>query len=130
MPVSSADHLQTSRPHWAAVLLCCVLSISAPFAESTVVQVLSGVSPSPPVGPTMSEEEDDVEDEEDLYRVRGLNDSWQAERRLADFPIFCIAPESPDPRLTPFWARRASPYHRGPGCEHAYRNGNGGPLLC
>jgi hypothetical protein len=128
MPASSAACVRLSRPRWAAVLLGCLLSVLAPFAESTAVQVLEGVAP--PADESMSDEEDSVDDEEDLYRGRGPDDSWQAERRQADFPLFYDAPDSPDPRLRPFSARRAAAYHRGPGCEHAYRNGSGTPLLC
>jgi len=130
MSASSVTLLHLTRPHWPAVLVSCLLSVLAPFAESTVVQLLTSVSPPSTAEQMLSEEEDSIEDEEDLYRVRGPNDSWRAERQQADFPIIDATPDSPDPSLTPFFARRASAYHRGPGCEHAYRNGRGGPLLC
>jgi len=128
MPASPATlFLPSHRPHWPAVLLCCLLSVLAPFAESTVLQVIEASASQ--TGDELSER-DDLEDEEDLIRVRDLNDSWRAERQQAFFLSWEIFSTSPDPRLTPFSARRSQPHHSGPGSEHAYRNGFGGPLHC
>jgi hypothetical protein len=100
------------------------------FGESSILRLIEGVPPVFQPGRALIELEDSPEGRDDLFRVRGLNDSWRAERRQPASAHFCFLTDLPDPRLTPFQARLAPPHHHGPGCEHAYRNGCGGPLLC
>jgi hypothetical protein len=114
---------------WPAVLLGCVLSVLAPFGESTIVQLIEGGLAHSQSVRTLSEG-DSIEDEEDLYRPRLEDDSWRIERKHAASLLCCFCVDQPDSFLTHLQARRAAPHHHGPGCEHAYRNGSGGPLLC
>src|SRR5262245_46744071 len=129
MPRSFASSLRSSCLHWPAVLLACVLSVLAPFGASTVVQLLEGSEDTAQEGHRLSER-DSIEDEEDLYRPRVEDDSWQIDRKHATPLLCCCVPDQPAVTLTHLQACRAAPHHHGPGCEHAYRNGSGGPLLC
>src|SRR4051812_50010508 len=113
-----------NRPPWPAVLLCCLLSVSAPLAESTIVPLFDPTA-APVTGLCIAEQDDQIEDEDDLYSARGVNASLRLERRQAG-PLLFISDAIPaDPRLTPFSARRAAADRVGAGCEHASRNGHG-----
>src|SRR5436305_211861 len=89
------------RPPWPAVLLCCLLSVSAPLGESTIVPLFDPAA-APCAGLAIAEPDDSSEDEDDLFTARGVNDSLRLERREAG-PLLFISDAIPaDPRLTPF----------------------------
>jgi hypothetical protein len=125
---SFAATVRSTCLRWPAVLLGCVLSVLAPFGESTVVQLIEGGSALSQTCPTMSER-DTIEDEEDLYKPKAEDDSWRIDRKHATPLLCCVVADQPDAFLTHLQARRAAAHHHGPGCEHAYRNGCGGPML-
>jgi len=119
------------KPTWhrcLAVLLGCVVSLTAPFDMDTVVQVLDG-SVANQLPSAIYGIPDDNDDEDNLVRPtapQGRRDS-RKQPRLAGpptapqngFVLRCV------PRLqSSRWLALR------PGGEHAFRNGCGTPLLC
>jgi hypothetical protein len=129
MPGDFANTLRWACLRWPAVLLACVLSVLAPFAESAVVRAIEG-SPALSLGGASITETDDVEDEEDLYRPSSREDAWRTEHRLAAHLFAGFADDCSASCHLPLPQHRAAPDHNASGGEHAYRNGCGGPLLC
>jgi hypothetical protein len=111
-----------------AVLLCCLLSVAAPFSESALMEVIEGHPSSPSAVPQLAEAEEPIDDEEDLLRSAGLREGRRSERKHAlPQPLlpFVAAPVGwPDPAPTSDHPLRRA------GSEHAFRNGFGSPLLC
>lgn len=129
MSVPPTSLTRLPRLHGLAVVLCCLLSVLAPFSEGTVVQWLDATSPAEGTASTLSED-DSIEDEEDVISGRARGDTCRSHRkRQSAVPLclrVCLAACCPSP--PPF--RAAAPDHLAPLSERARHNGWGGPLLC
>jgi hypothetical protein len=122
---TSQRSLSSPLPRLTAVLLCCVLSFTAPFDLSAVAEVIDEDLPLAPGGSMLVENEEPVDWTEDLLRAARSNDTRRDERKLA-------CPHLIVPTIC--WSRFSLPHSDLPlsssGGENANRNGYGGPLLC
>jgi hypothetical protein len=128
---SACRHRQ--RPtwqRWLLVLVCCAVSLTAPFDMDTVAEVLAGCVPSHLSHCMVSNADDNDPDEDNLLRPTSGPDFRCDVRKQPRLP----GPVPPTQARPGF--RCSARSHPGQclvtraGGEHAFRNGCGAPLLC
>lgn len=111
--------------HRVAVLVGCLLAVSGPFNESTLLDMLEG-RPALPADTTWQETDADSDEDHHLHRtarqVGARNDSRRALQSL-------LPPSASVCRFALLF-NDIRPCSCRPGGEHAFRNGLGTPLLC
>jgi hypothetical protein len=122
--------LQGAWLRWPTVLLCCVLSLTAPRDLTSLAQWLDGSLWMPAAAPIFVEDEEPIDDEEYLLRCGCPGDSLRLDRKHAQPQSLLVF----DTFETPAWVHLHHPTPPllacRPGCEHAFRNGCGSYLRC
>jgi hypothetical protein len=128
---SACRHRQRATwQRWLLVLVCCAVSLIAPFDMDTVAEVLAGSVPSSPSLCTISNGDDNDPDEDTLLRpTKGPDFRCDVRKQ----------PRLPGPIPPPHVRIGFRCWEHGhparclvtrAGSEHAFRNGCGAPLLC
>jgi hypothetical protein len=115
---------------YPAIVLCCVLSVTAPCDLTSVGQWLDGSLNSAAVGLGFAEVVESIDESEHLLRVAGPGDSYRLERRSATAQPLAFLPRDEHSLWVPPLNQPADLSAHRPGCEHAFRNGCGSYLLC
>ncbi len=130
MTGTARRHTMANGLRWLAVVLGCVVSLTAPFDMDTVAQVLRpGSTTHHPVA-IVADLEDNDPDQDNLLAPGSPAKCRRADRKQPR-PLEAVPPAETSPifRWAPSLPTLGWLVSR-PGGEHAFRNGCGTPLLC
>ncbi len=111
-------------------LMCCVLTLTTTFDSVVITQILDGSLYVESSDASLTEWEDAVEQDDEMFRPPADPDLRREVRKQdRSLPGFVGVDAEPGPLLLRTLCRFHTSLHHA-GSEHAYRNGCGFPLLC